>query len=385
MPIEFRCQQCSKLLRTGDDTAGKSAKCPQCGNVMTIPARAAPVVFFVVFRVVVFVPRPAPPPIAPPAASPPPTARPAAPLFAPPALPASGFPAAPRTDSLNPYLSPIAGEALREFSTRQGAIVPTRISVADGLARTWIGCWPGWGASVGVILIGMLIGFALVIAYNAALFFAIKARSLPLLFLLYLGMIPLMGAVNIWLFAGQTKFFLNAARTGRGELGDMFKGGRYFRRVLGAWLMFSLMIFGALIAVGLPAAILAEKSPNLMMVGVIAIYGVIAMLILFYGEFLSLIVDQDVGVMDSFRLSRQITSGNRLQMIAIYVILYAVIVALFIAVAFLAYPLMMASPVKGFLIWMAVGALAGLTIMPFSMFGLKVTYLSMIGAYRQQP
>jgi phage FluMu protein Com len=38
MSIEFRCTQCTKLLRTGDETAGKQAKCPQCGAVMTIPA-----------------------------------------------------------------------------------------------------------------------------------------------------------------------------------------------------------------------------------------------------------------------------------------------------------------------------------------------------------
>ncbi|HVX60483.1 MAG TPA: YIP1 family protein [Pirellulales bacterium] len=38
MPIEFRCNQCSKLLRVGDETAGKQAKCPSCGTVQTIPA-----------------------------------------------------------------------------------------------------------------------------------------------------------------------------------------------------------------------------------------------------------------------------------------------------------------------------------------------------------
>lgn len=38
MAIEFRCTHCSKLLRTGDDTAGRQAKCPDCGAVMTIPA-----------------------------------------------------------------------------------------------------------------------------------------------------------------------------------------------------------------------------------------------------------------------------------------------------------------------------------------------------------
>ncbi|MBN2295771.1 MAG: zinc ribbon domain-containing protein, partial [Pirellulales bacterium] len=37
MPIEFRCTQCSKLLRTGDDTAGKQAKCPACQAIVTVP------------------------------------------------------------------------------------------------------------------------------------------------------------------------------------------------------------------------------------------------------------------------------------------------------------------------------------------------------------
>ncbi len=37
MPIEFRCTQCGKLLRTGDDTAGKQAKCPACGTLLVIP------------------------------------------------------------------------------------------------------------------------------------------------------------------------------------------------------------------------------------------------------------------------------------------------------------------------------------------------------------
>lgn len=40
MPIEFRCGQCGKLLRTGDETAGKQAKCPSCGTVQPIPLAA---------------------------------------------------------------------------------------------------------------------------------------------------------------------------------------------------------------------------------------------------------------------------------------------------------------------------------------------------------
>jgi DNA-directed RNA polymerase subunit RPC12/RpoP len=37
MPIEFRCSECSRLLRTPDDTAGKRAKCPQCGAILAVP------------------------------------------------------------------------------------------------------------------------------------------------------------------------------------------------------------------------------------------------------------------------------------------------------------------------------------------------------------
>lgn len=42
MAIEFRCDQCGKLLRTGDETAGKQAKCPSCGTVQAIPLPGAP-------------------------------------------------------------------------------------------------------------------------------------------------------------------------------------------------------------------------------------------------------------------------------------------------------------------------------------------------------
>lgn len=37
MPIEFRCIGCQKLLRTGDDTAGLQAQCPNCGATMVVP------------------------------------------------------------------------------------------------------------------------------------------------------------------------------------------------------------------------------------------------------------------------------------------------------------------------------------------------------------
>jgi hypothetical protein len=37
MAIEFRCSQCGRLLRTGDDTAGRLAQCPECGGQTRVP------------------------------------------------------------------------------------------------------------------------------------------------------------------------------------------------------------------------------------------------------------------------------------------------------------------------------------------------------------
>jgi phage FluMu protein Com len=37
MAIEFRCTQCNKLLRTADQSAGKKAKCPECGQILRVP------------------------------------------------------------------------------------------------------------------------------------------------------------------------------------------------------------------------------------------------------------------------------------------------------------------------------------------------------------
>lgn len=37
MAIEFRCRQCGRLLRVPDDAAGKSAQCPECQGLTTVP------------------------------------------------------------------------------------------------------------------------------------------------------------------------------------------------------------------------------------------------------------------------------------------------------------------------------------------------------------
>jgi len=40
--IRFNCASCGSGVRVGDDKAGKKGKCPQCGQVIVIPAADAP-------------------------------------------------------------------------------------------------------------------------------------------------------------------------------------------------------------------------------------------------------------------------------------------------------------------------------------------------------
>jgi len=40
MTIEFHCPHCDKLLKTADDKAGVSAKCPGCGESVVVPSVA---------------------------------------------------------------------------------------------------------------------------------------------------------------------------------------------------------------------------------------------------------------------------------------------------------------------------------------------------------
>ena len=42
MPIQFRCSVCGKLLRVGDEAAGRQAKCPVCQTAQAIPSRSPP-------------------------------------------------------------------------------------------------------------------------------------------------------------------------------------------------------------------------------------------------------------------------------------------------------------------------------------------------------
>jgi hypothetical protein len=255
MAIEFRCTQCEKLLRTQDGTAGKKAKCPQCGTVLTIPdaALSAPVESG-------FATTPPPPP-------PPPR----------------------QAASVNPYQSPTATEPRTPPGTR--GFQPTRIDVGDVLSRAWTIYKANLGLCVSAGVVVLIVSWGLGFGIGLA---TVKMPATARLILTLAS-----NLFSTWLALGQMRFSLKVARGEDASLADLFSAGPFL--IAGVVvILISAVAFG----VGLIFLIVP---------------GVIIWLML--SQALFLVLDQNADIAGSLRLSMEATRGNKLTLLALYLVL----------------------------------------------------------------
>jgi len=213
MAIEFRCSQCNKLLRTGDDTAGKQAKCPECGTIMPIPAATV-------------APGDAPQPVQP-------------------------------TD-LNAPDQPTSPFAPDGSAQPQSVVAPAPLDFGEVFSRTWnifkerwgeclVAVVVVWGINVGVN-IGVTLGESIVRAVMQDEFAAI----------LFSFVMSVAGTLlSIWLGIGQAKYFLKVARGQAVEIDELFTGGPHFVGVLLASILVGLIVFCGLFLCIVPGVIFA--------------------------------------------------------------------------------------------------------------------------------
>ncbi|NUQ65027.1 MAG: hypothetical protein HUU20_21390 [Pirellulales bacterium] len=279
MPIEFRCGKCGKLLRTADDTAGKQAKCPECGEVTTIPSPSA------------LPPLPSSGQGSPFHTGSSPGASAGSPF-------GSGSQAAHAADEQNPYRSPSAFEP--PSSARHGAtpgyFAPTRIDLGDVLSRTWSIFKERIGICMGAFFLAFVINLVVgqILGYGATLLGeALNEEAIAV----GLGLVANVAAqvFSLWLTLGQWLVFLRIARGQPVELGELFAGGPYLLRALGASVLFLLAVLAGVILLIVPGVIFA----------------------LMFSQFLFLIIDRNTGVIESLELSKQVTSGNKLTLFAL--------------------------------------------------------------------
>jgi phage FluMu protein Com len=305
MPIAFRCSQCGQLLRVPDTAAGKSARCPKCQALMTVPAASEEG-------------QPAPQP---PSAS---TVGWSAPESSPAAAggsmtnepfaflqqpggggsppqkpPPSGNPfgdtggspfASGATGSLNPYASPAAspGYAVTFAPLKDRPVTPQPVSVDAILSYAWRLWQMHLGLLVGVTVVIIAITWAISLPFGFVQAMLEQNREPEAAFAVgSIGNI-VSNLVQLFLGIGQAQIALKLARRQPAAIADLFGGGPLFLPVLGASILGGIMFALGFLLLIIPGIIL----------------------LLMFWPFYYLVVDQKTGVVESFSVASSVTQGN---------------------------------------------------------------------------
>ena len=285
MPVEFRCPKCQKLLRVADEHAGYQAKCPNCSEIFipTLPDTAE---------------TPTP--------------------FTPSSLSSA-------VDTANPYAAPstvsdptVNQKIVSEWSPRQ-------TSVSEVFSKSWAVFKEQWLMICGLVVTVGVINFVLNVVLKVvteSLTPLIDVPALPVL--IDTGVFFITFAIQIWLGIGQTLVLLDLARNRAAHFNKLFAGGPYLVNAILAMLMigFIFAVIGLLL-VGIPVALVGLTMQNYESVviatlvsGGIAIFPLIV-LGLKFSQFQILIIDRNLGPLESLKTSSQITNGNKLTIILI--------------------------------------------------------------------
>ena len=302
MTIEFQCPHCSKLLKTPDDKAGVRANCPGCGEVVTIPdlvseSAQADHSFA--------------------------TAQ--ADAGAEEEIPdadsietgsiATGSIAADSVETSSQYDTkpcPMCGAAIKKAARRcrfcgeelvraaTSERIPTKIEAGEILSQAWeiykdqLGLLVGasvvfWVITFGIAMVGSVIQNLLTLALagppgRGGNPFAMGIGAVGLMLIFQVINV----AVGAYLQAGLHVLLLRVARRENAEFVDLFSGGRFFWRYFWGTLLFQIALGFGLLFLLVPGIILA----------------------LMFWPVYYVLVDRDTGVIESFRLASEITTGN---------------------------------------------------------------------------
>ncbi|MCD4726394.1 MAG: DUF975 family protein [Pirellulales bacterium] len=253
MAIEFRCTDCGKLLRTVDDTAGKQAKCPECGTVMTIPAAA----------------------------------------------PSDSMPPPPPPSSVDP------APALQPAGQPACAITPSTLDLGEVFSRTWTIFKPNWGNCLGVVILVWLMGFGVGMVSG---FIPIVGSLISWVFQIWIGI----GVALYFLKTarGQKVEIGEIFNGGPYFLKILLAAILLMLIVLGILVVCTLPSLIALL-------ISREAAIILLVVGLMVAFLAIVYVMLVLSQYYYLILDRDVDVIESFTMSRDLMEGNKLTLFVI--------------------------------------------------------------------
>ena len=299
--IEFHCPHCDKLLRTPDNKAGVKANCPGCGELVVVPESSAR------------------------------TVEPAN-------VEARKKEVSRRVQPASPYDEeeehadhsdgtrdcPMCGaeidrESVRcEFcgenleavpARRRGEWEPARIDLGEIFSHTWQIYQKHLGILIGGVLLWVFIPGIISLVISTVEQLVLGALTIGMgaggggqpgaamgvgFLLLAIGMGLFNWIINIavqcFFNAGGNRFLLRIIQDDKGDVADLFGGKAFLLRMIGATLLYALMVILGCLLLIVPGIIFA----------------------LMFWPYAYIIVDRNVGVMESFEKSRQIMSQNYL-------------------------------------------------------------------------
>jgi phage FluMu protein Com len=302
MPIEFRCEGCSKLLRTPDESAGKKAKCPHCGAVVDVPAGGT-----------------APPIDSAPTGGAAPSAFSSA-MDNQDSAPNPFGPMGSIPDSDNPYASPQLSSTVQPAKpATAGELAHNKISFDDVLKTAWSITMDNLGpmAIFGVIMFGIQIALGI---FGQVVNFAGQASGDPVI----MGGIQILNmAINFviqtWVGIVSILFCTRMARDRKTDLNILSQAGPHFLRAFGLTVILGgISLVFILVLGGTPALIAWITTRDEFTTAIAGVIGMVVCMIpivlVVMNYFLSLffIVDRREGIFAAMGQSRKFMRGNKM-------------------------------------------------------------------------
>lgn len=277
MAIEFNCPHCDKFLSTSPDKAGRKAKCPGCGEVVTVPdtgggeATADDGDWNVEDQEL-------------------------------PAVPGAKSRSCPMCGAkvlASDTVCEACGEELKPSLTRSSG--PGKLDAANAVSATWKIFKENMGTTIGlVILTGILSLLTQLpsIALTVMAQFAVANGEDPNAYELGSTIVGWAGTVVGWYFAvGLQIALLKIARGQEAAVGDLFGGGKYYLRMIGASLLYTIA--------------------TLVGVALCIVPGIYLALMLW--PYVFILVDEDAPGIECLSRARELTKGNMMASFAMVV------------------------------------------------------------------
>lgn len=301
MAIEFHCSKCGKFLSTDESKAGRQAKCPGCGELITVPQSSTAE-------------------SAGDAGEATPVAKPARP---PRPCPMCGaeVPAGARA-------CPACGEELSAVKTGPAIGGQIKIEVGDVFSTAWEITKRNLGFLVAVIIVsfvaGLLFGIpASFVSSVAQMQQQNGQHGVALgLFLFSLFWQILAAVFGVFLACGQTMIQLKLARGEQAELGELFRGMRFLLRMV----MCNVVLFFLGVACFVPFLITVLVSRDIAPFVALASFVVVIYFSIAFEPFPFVLVAEDTPGIAAISRAWQLTNGNRLTLLLLAIVQVLVLV-----------------------------------------------------------